>query len=50
MSAQLETLRVLRSQSLPSAVQNEIERRILSGEVPAGMRISDRAWRFPRPD
>ena len=41
MSAQLETLRVLRSQSLPSAVQNEIERRILSGEVPAGMRINE---------
>ena len=41
MSEAQETLRVLRSQSLSSAVQDEIEQRILSGAIPAGARINE---------
>lgn len=41
MTEQQETLRLLRSQSLASAVQEEIEQRILSGAIPAGARINE---------
>lgn len=38
-----ETLRLLRSSSLSDALQDEIERRILSGEYRAGERINENA-------
>lgn len=41
MSQAKETLRVLRSQSLSSAVQDEIEQRILSGTIAAGSRVNE---------
>ncbi len=41
MTEQQQTLRLLRSQSLASAVQEEIEQRILSGAIPAGARINE---------
>lgn len=41
MTDQQQTLRLLRSQSLASAVQEEIEQRILSGAIPAGARINE---------
>jgi hypothetical protein len=41
MSRTQETLRVLRSQSLSSVVQNEIEQRILSGAIEAGLRVNE---------
>ena len=41
MNEQPEALSVLRSQSLASAVQEEIERRILSGAIAAGARVNE---------
>lgn len=41
MTESQDTLRVLRSQSLSSAVQDEIEQRILSGVIAAGARINE---------
>ena len=41
MSASNEALRVLRSQSLSSVVQDEIEQRILSGALAAGARVNE---------
>lgn len=38
-----DTLRLLRSSSLPNALQDEIERRILFGEYRAGERINENA-------
>lgn len=41
MSGPQETLRVLRSQSLSSVIQDEVEQRILSGAIPAGSRVNE---------
>ncbi|NKB60443.1 MAG: FCD domain-containing protein [Alphaproteobacteria bacterium] len=41
MTQTRETLHVLRSQSLSSVIQNEIEQRILSGAIAAGSRINE---------
>ena len=43
MSESRETIRLLRSRSLSSEVQNEIERRILYGELHAGARVNENA-------
>jgi DNA-binding GntR family transcriptional regulator len=41
MTETKDTLNLLRSQSLSSVVQQEIERRILSGEIAAGSRVNE---------